>query len=108
MTNTSPENQSFGSFIVVDVLDATIIKTPIFLKTGTYAHSQPKTRGSLIPDNIKLSEVILLFRDSMEVLLLGMFKKLTLGDKDNFMCIKAEKEFSNKYIYLSQINHQSY
>lgn len=39
------------------ILDATISNTPIFLKTGTTSSTSPHTGGSLILDNIKLSNV---------------------------------------------------
>ena len=47
-------SQQVGSAIIID---ATITNTPVFIKTGTSSTSLPHTSGSLILDNIKLSNV---------------------------------------------------
>lgn len=46
--------QSVGS---ASVLDAKITNTPVGILTGTSLNSQPKTSGSLVLDNIHLTNV---------------------------------------------------
>lgn len=54
MSSGSPNPQQVGSIIIVD---SKISNTPVCIKTGTTSYSTPHTSGSLILENIKLSDV---------------------------------------------------
>ena len=68
MTAGGQTAQQVGSVII---MDSSIENTPIFVKTSTSAGSSPKTSGSLILDNIRLSNVNIAIQSFTGATILG-------------------------------------